>query len=1094
MAYRLRARTVVLSLAIAVVAAPLLSIPIASADAAVSLTKDVTVAAPPSSSFAGANSGDGWDVLFYGDRIFNVFHHGGEFRVDCHEQSDGSHCDTVSSVSPWPKTVVSTSPASEFTTPAHSSGWIDASAGVLYAWASRVVDGTGGMVCVDLTSSAANPACGFTELTDPGANPETDTTAFGGRAKVGDQMLAYDPTIQKMLCFSTATGAACPGQPFDISIGGITPMPGGWSDTGNLAASGKVFVHVADTTNTGGVMTCFDPQTSTTCAGSWPQLVSDSYPGVSTYVAAPFPFLSAGGTATGVCLPYDGVVPCWDVAGASIATPPALVSALGVTDMWNEGAVLGTRVFVATGEAAGFGDAVFCYDFATGAGCPNFPIQTSSHTYLYTVTPDPSRPGCMWINADGFDGVTTQIRTFDGFTGNSGCSDSVRVTSSVVIPDAGCDALGWTSVQVLDPPPTSYASATLALTDLQGVAIAGGGSLPADAHGTFDLTGLTIPTSVLYTATFTGPTFSSTGVVFRFTWDSEDVSTCTENATRVSGPPTIDTVTPEPSEGGLTAAITPPTDTGTSPVISYLYSTDGGTTWRERTDGGTAATSLEITQASADGTALVGETVYDIVVRAVSDVGTGLASNSVAAMTPIAKLLHAPASAHTAVGRADALSPVYIAGFVTDVTIDATTTIGTIAVVGNAGLSVSPCTACSGSTIAFSGPQNAVNVALATLTETAMTAGSGTVSISVTRVADLSASKSATINVVAQMLQLPTPAAPTISVLSPSAVNVSFAPIANAVSYTLRMYRADGTTPVGLPRTNFSTGTRIPGLDPQTTYRFGVTAIGDATTYVDSEQSPLAAAKTSTPPPPPAPPMSCNAPRPSQELTAAGSNVYVVGGNRHLTTAPAYHGTSLNQPLIGAVATPSGRGSFSLAADGGVFTAGDARFAGSLTNRALSAPASDIAATPCAAGYDILATDGALYTFGRAHFYGSMGGKPLNTPMTGLAVTCSGRGYYMVGADGGVFTFGNARFHGSLARLRLKAPIVAIVTNCTDTGYWLLAADGGVFAFGNAGFYGSLGAASLRSPIVALLPTPAFRGYWLVAADGRAYPFGDARR
>jgi hypothetical protein len=607
------------------------------------------------------------------------------------------------------------------------------------------------------------------------------------------------------------------------------------------------------------------------------------------------------------------------------------------------------------------------------------------------------------------------------------------------------------------------------------------------------LTGLTIPSSVLYTATFTNPTFSPTGVVFRFTWDSENVSTCTANATRVPDPPTIDTVTPEPSEGGLTVALTPPTDTGTSPITSYLYSTDGGATWRARTDGGAAATSLEITQASADGTALTGETVYNVVVRAVSDVGTGLASNIVAATTPIAKLLHTPGSAQTAVAHADALSPVYIAGFITDVTIDAATTIGTIAVVGNAGLSVSPCTTCSGAAIAFSGPQNAVNVALATLTETAHAPGSGTVSISVTRAGDLSASKSATINVVAEMLQLPRPAAPTITVTSPSSVKASFAPVANAVSYTLRVYRADGTTPVGVPRTNFTTGTGITGLDPQTTYRFGVTAIGDATTYVDSDQSVLTSAKTSTPPSPPT--TSCAAPHPSQALTSAGGNVYVVDGNRRLTSAPAFdsNGASLNRPIIGAVATASGHGSWSLAADGGVFTAGDAQFAGSLTNRTPSVTVSSIAATPCAAGYDILATNGALFAFGHAGFYGSMGGKPLNTPMNGVAVTCSGRGYYMVGADGGVFTFGNARFHGSLARLHLKSPIVAI-PNCTDTGYWLVAGDGGVFAVGNVGFYGSLGAANLDSPIVGLLPNPTFHGYWLVAADGTSYRFGDAGR
>jgi hypothetical protein len=1098
-----RARSMTLALCTTIGVLTMLLSPVAPAAAvtSVSLTKDVTVGAPPSSSFAGASSGDGWDVLFYGDSIFNIFHHGVQFVVDCHLQADGSHCDTVAGISPWPKTVASDEPLSDFTSPAHSSGWIDDTTGKLYGWTSRSSDATGGIVCVDLTTSAENPYCGFTALTAAGDNPESSSTAIGGRAIVGTKMIAYDAAIGKVLCFSTATDAACAGQPFDLDVGTTDVYAGGVSDTNTVAAGGKVFIHVEDTGSTGGVITCFNPSTNAGCAGAWPQLVSDAYPGVSSQVGAPFPYMSTTGAVIGVCLPYDGVYPCWSSSGASITTPAPMLSALGSTDVWNDGAVLGTRVFIATGQSAIGRDSVYCYDFATAAGCANFPIETTSTTYLYTVTPDPVRTGCMWINADNSGGGGSQIRTFDGFDGSSGCSDRVHVGSSVVIPDAECEALGWTNVQVLDPAPSDYASATLSLTDAQGTAISGGTDLVVDGQGNVDLSALVIPDTVLYTATFISPTFSPTGVIFRFTWDSTNTNTCTTNATTVPDAPTLTTVAPNSAVGGLTVAFTPPVDPGSSPIISYLYSTDNGATWRDRADGGTDTSPLEITRTSADGTSLVDGTTYNVVVRAVNAAGTGLASNAIAQAAVVPELLAAPSSAALTLGNADPVSLVYIAGYTADVTIEATTSNGSIAVVGNVGLTESPCTTCSGGAITFSGPQDAVNVALATLTDTAGVVGGGSVRVTVTKDGDTLPTQSATVNLVVTLGHLTRPSAPTVSAPSLTTLNVVFNATPNAVSYTVRVYHSNGTTIVGVPHANFTSGTDITGLDPNTTYRFAVTAIADGTSNLDSTEGFQTAAATLAPvpppvvpktPPPPATP--CATPRPSQLIANGTGTVYAVRSDRKLTTVPAFNGasTALEQPIIDAVATSSGHGSWSLAADGGVFTAGDASFAGSLAGPTLEAPVVGIAGMPCRTGYDVLAADGGVFTFGRAQFYGSMGATKLNMPMTGMAVTCSGQGYYTVAGDGGVFTFGNARFHGSTASQQLASPIFTIVPNCADSGYWLVARDGGVFAVGHVGFYGSLGGAALASPIVALLPTPTFHGYWLVAADGKAHPFGDA--
>src|SRR4051812_27932986 len=46
----------------------------------------------------------------------------------------------------------------------------------------------------------------------------------------------------------------------------------------------------------------------------------------------------------------------------------------------------------------------------------------------------------------------------------------------------------------------------------------------------------------------------------------------------------------------------------------------------------------------------------------------------------------------------------------------------------------------------------------------------------------------------------------------------------------------------------------------------------------------------------------------------------------------------LRQPIVGIAATPSGRGYWRVASDGGVFTSGDAKFYGSTGNLRLNRP------------------------------------------------------------------------------------------------------------------------------------------------------------
>src|SRR6185437_3266362 len=157
----------------------------------------------------------------------------------------------------------------------------------------------------------------------------------------------------------------------------------------------------------------------------------------------------------------------------------------------------------------------------------------------------------------------------------------------------------------------------------------------------------------------------------------------------------------------------------------------------------------------------------------------------------------------------------------------------------------------------------------------------------------------------------------------------------------------------------------------------------------------------------------------------------------------------------------------------------------------INQPMVGMASTPDGNGYWLVAADGGVFTFGDAGFFGSAGNIALNQPIVGMASPPDGNGYWLVAADGGVFTFGDAGFFGSAGNIALNQPIVGMASTPDGMGYWLVAADGGVFTFGDAGFFGSAGDIALNQPIVGMASTPDGMGYWLVAADGGVFTFGD---
>ena len=414
---------------------------VASAQAAsTTYEATITIPVPPATNFAGSSGGDGWDVSLTPAGVYNVFHHNSQLQVACHLQVDASKC--------WADdSKVITDGGNSFSTSNHSGTYLNQATGKLYVFVTKNSDQTAGVACVDTTLPAAdpNPFCGFTALSAVGDGGSTSVPMT-----VGSKLYSFNyrsgeaegggagGTANKLMCFDVATAAACAGQPFVVGLGAGTFNVSSISPA-TAAIAGKIFVPtVVSPDNRLG---CFDTATGAKCAGSWPITLGFSYASQS---GSAFPLMNASGTPIGLCLPVSTVA-CYDFSGASVATPAGLAGVITDNEPYNgQAVVIGARVYVPNGTG---GDRVQCFNYATGASCPNFPKDLVNASYMYTVNADPQRPACLWINSDS---GSAQIQNFDAFSGGT-CGD-VGVTrvlsSSFVVPSQVCAPTNWLSLTV----------------------------------------------------------------------------------------------------------------------------------------------------------------------------------------------------------------------------------------------------------------------------------------------------------------------------------------------------------------------------------------------------------------------------------------------------------------------------------------------------------------------------------------------------------------------------------------------------------------------------------------------------------------------
>ena len=233
-----------------------------------------------------------------------------------------------------------------------------------------------------------------------------------------------------------------------------------------------------------------------------------------------------------------------------------------------------------------------------------------------------------------------------------------------------------------------------------------------------------------------------------------------------------------------------------------------------------------------------------------------------------------------------------------------------------------------------------------------------------------------------------------------------------------------------------------------------------------------------------------------------------------------FHGSTgnlhLQRPVVGITPTADRKGYWLVATDGGVFAFGDAGFYGSLPGigiapagsgrpRSLNAPIVGMVPSSDDRGYFMVAADGGVFAFGDARFEGSCPGIG-GCSGAGVSVLpdSSGQGYWLVTATGHVYTFGNAPSEGSpieeTGGQAIPFPVVSAVRTVDGAGYWILFNNGIVLGFGDASAYedtnhdtDAYGQVTEANPAAAIFATDDNLGYWIASAGGSVYSFGSAR-
>ncbi|MBU6329454.1 MAG: LPXTG cell wall anchor domain-containing protein [Acidobacteria bacterium] len=450
--------------------------------------------------------GDGYDVII--DRfghVFNMWHHDGNGdgpALDCHLRT-GERCEGA-----WPY-------FTGFSSLYFSTGFIDDATEHLWFPTDNGPDL--GFACIDLSDIATPGVCrggnsrGFVRLD---AKIHWGYNMIGRSARAGDKVFAQSPYGGKLLCLDMAAadgnGAPCDGEPYAVPGLGMFHLP----DLALGVQDGRVYIG-SDTQ-----ATCFDPDTNSLCAGSWPVEISEP----STFVYAQ---PDASGAVVAMCfLSHTGpTTGCFSPAGSALAPNAGLAEELHISD-WGYPSIypknpvtVGSRVLTTEGGWGYEGSLGRCYDVATSSICAGWPQVVPDN---YTMTLDPFDDNCVWTNGD--DGV---IRSYTISPGRPGCAPTASQVVSLPPGSAGVSCgsrslapAGWIAATLTAPASASYTTAAMTVLDSDGAPIAGWTDVPIIGSRRIDLSSLPISSTGLrptVRVTYTG--LSPTAAASRFTFE-----------------------------------------------------------------------------------------------------------------------------------------------------------------------------------------------------------------------------------------------------------------------------------------------------------------------------------------------------------------------------------------------------------------------------------------------------------------------------------------------------------------------------------------------------------------------------------------------
>ncbi|NUT46856.1 MAG: hypothetical protein HOV94_05970 [Saccharothrix sp.] len=456
---------------------------------------------PPVQASATATGGDGFTPLLHRTptgalQAWNIYHHAAPTtpKVVCSDLGSGQPC----AGGPWPKALNTTpGPLGAGTTgdigsPMAQQYFRDpaAPAQVLYAGVTATSVGVG---CLDL-AAAAN--CGYWPLLATGGSPSS-VNSLAGFVEVGGNLYGVAST-GAVVCWTVATRAACPAQPYAPIVPPSGDQPASPYFYGAMTVvAGKVFT---SSSRPGGgtqpALGCFDPATAAACAG-WASPRPLGPAGNYTYNA--YTAYSASGAQVGACSTTTGspdVTTCYARDGSALPAPSAVAGLPAGVIAFNPEVITDpnghVRGYLAVWGGPYAGAAV-CHDWTTGSACAGVPNpithptvnggNTRDYGYTYDVP-----TGCMIGLGDA--GV---LFSMDPLTGASPC---VRSGGQVSLTpgDFYCDGAaghvqGYGAARLVGVTPgnVDFGASRVTVVDQDGATVAIPGFAP---DGTVDLSGV----------------------------------------------------------------------------------------------------------------------------------------------------------------------------------------------------------------------------------------------------------------------------------------------------------------------------------------------------------------------------------------------------------------------------------------------------------------------------------------------------------------------------------------------------------------------------------------------------------------------------